>query len=452
MTDRAGIIVVDDEINIRNALVTVLSKQGYDVRGVGSGEEALEELTRCGAELVITDLKMPGVGGIEFIRRLKAAWPETEVVVMTAYGSIDTAVEAMRSGAYDYLTKPIDRERFPLVVTKALERRALANENKQLRDRLETRVRYDQMVGESEPMQRVYSLVEMVADSGVTVLLTGESGTGKELVARAIHHKSARADGPFVTLNCGALPENLFESELFGYEKGAFTGATTTKVGRFELADNGTLLLDEIGELSLKSQVDFLRVLETKEFRRLGGTKVIKVDARIVAATNRNLEEAVKQGDFREDLYYRLNVVPIRLPPLRERGEDIPLLAERFLREFSAQHHRDLKEISRDVMRLMRLYAWPGNIRQLRNLMERLVITVKEPAIQPEHLPEEIQASQEHARTMVVTLGTSLNDIEREAIRRTLAEVVNHREKAAKLLGISLRALQYKIKEYGIRE
>ncbi len=452
MTDRAGIIVVDDEINIRSALVTVLSKQGYDVRGVGSGEEALEELTHAGAELVITDLKMPGMGGIEFIRRLKAAWPETEVVVMTAYGSIDTAVEAMRSGAYDYVTKPIDRERFPLVVTKALERRALANENKQLRDRLETRVRYDQMVGESEPMQRVYSLVEMVADSGVTVLLTGESGTGKELVARAIHHKSARADGPFVTLNCGALPENLFESELFGYEKGAFTGATTTKVGRFELADSGTLLLDEIGELSLKSQVDFLRVLETKEFRRLGGTKVIKVDARIVAATNRNLEEAVKQGDFREDLYYRLNVVPIRLPPLRERGEDIPLLAERFLREFSAQHHRDLKEISRDVMRLMRLYAWPGNIRQLRNLMERLVITVKEPAIQPEHLPEEIQASQEHTRTMVVTLGTSLHDIEREAIRRTLAEVVNHREKAAKLLGISLRALQYKIKEYGIRE
>ncbi|HMU54535.1 MAG TPA: sigma-54 dependent transcriptional regulator [Nitrospira sp.] len=452
MTDRAGIIVVDDEINIRSALVTVLSKQGYDVRGVGSGEEALEELTHGGAELVITDLKMPGMGGIEFIRRLKAAWPETEVVVMTAYGSIDTAVEAMRSGAYDYVTKPIDRERFPLVVAKALERRALANENKQLRDRLETRVRYDQMVGESEPMQRVYSLVEMVADSGVTVLLTGESGTGKELVARAIHHKSARADGPFVTLNCGALPENLFESELFGYEKGAFTGATTTKVGRFELADSGTLLLDEIGELSLKSQVDFLRVLETKEFRRLGGTKVIKVDARIVAATNRNLEEAVKQGDFREDLYYRLNVVPIRLPPLRERGEDIPLLAERFLREFSAQHHRDLKEISRDVMRLMRLYAWPGNIRQLRNLMERLVITVKEPAIQPEHLPEEIQASQEHTRTMVVTLGTSLHDIEREAIRRTLAEVVNHREKAAKLLGISLRALQYKIKEYGIRE
>ena len=446
------ILVVDDEINIRGALVTLLEKKGYQVRGAGTGEDALEQLETATADLVLTDLRMPGMGGMEFLRRLKQKWPDTEVLVMTAYGSIDTAVEAMRCGAYDYLTKPIDRERFPLAVEKALERHALAVENKQLKDRLETRTRFDQMVGESEPMQRLYSLVDMVADSDVTVLLMGESGTGKELVARAIHHKSHRADGPFVTLNCGALPENLFESELFGYEKGAFTGATMNKMGRFELADGGTLLLDEVGELSLKSQVDFLRVLETKEFRRLGGTKMVKVDTRIIAATNRNLEEAVKREDFREDLYYRLNVVPIRLPPLRERGEDIPLLADRFLEEFSAQHHREPKEVSREAMRLLRLYAWPGNIRQLRNLIERMVVTVKDPLLQPEHLPEEIQASREDARTMVVSLGSSLKEIEREAIRRTLAEVTNHREKAAKLLGISLRALQYKIKEYGIRE
>jgi DNA-binding NtrC family response regulator len=446
------ILVVDDEINIRGALVTLLEKKRYQVRGAGTGEEALEQLETAAADLVLTDLKMPGMGGMEFLRRLKQKWPDTEVLVMTAYGSIDTAIEAMRCGAYDYLTKPIDRERFPLAVEKALERHALAFENKQLKDRLETRTRFDHMVGESEPMQGVYSLVEMVADSDVTVLLMGESGTGKELVARAIHHKSHRADGPFVTLNCGALPENLFESELFGYEKGAFTGATTNKMGRFELADSGTLLLDEVGELSLKSQVDFLRVLETKEFRRLGGTKIVKVDTRIVAATNRNLEEAVKRGDFREDLYYRLNVVPIRLPPLRERGDDIPLLADRFLDEFSSQHHREPKEISREAMRLLRLYAWPGNIRQLRNLLERMVVTLKDPLILPEHLPEEIRASREDARTMVVSLGSSLKEIEREAIRRTLAEVTNHREKAAKLLGISLRALQYKIKEYGIRE
>jgi DNA-binding NtrC family response regulator len=447
-----NILVVDDEVNIRGALVTMLGKKGHQVRGVATAEEGLAQLEAASAELVITDLRMPGIGGMEFLRRLKNTWPDTEVVVMTAYGSIDTAVEAMRCGAYDYLTKPIDRERFPIVVDKALERHALTTENKQLRDRLETRTRFDQMVGESEPMQRVYSLVEMVADSDVTVLLTGESGTGKELISRAIHHKSPRADGPFITLNCGALPDNLFESELFGYEKGAFTGAMATKMGRFELADGGTLLLDEVGELSLKSQVDFLRVLETKEFRRLGGTKLITVDVRIIAATNRNLEEAVKQGDFREDLYYRLNVVPIRLPPLRDRADDVPLLVDRFLAECSAQHRREPKDVSREAMRLLRLYGWPGNIRQLRNLMERLVVTVKDAMIQPEHLPEEIQASKEDARTMVVTLGTSLDQLEREVIHRTLTEITNHREKAAKLLGISLRALQYKIKEYGIRD
>ena len=452
MKPRAHILVVDDEINIRGALVTMLEKKGHQVRGVATAEEGLAQLEAASAELVITDLRMPGIGGMEFLCRLKDTWPDTEVVVMTAYGSIDTAVEAMRCGAYDYLTKPIDRERFPIVVDKALERHALTTENKQLRDRLETRTRFDQMVGESEPMQRVYSLVEMVADSDVTVLLTGESGTGKELISRAIHHKSPRADGPFITMNCGALPDNLFESELFGYEKGAFTGAMATKMGRFELADGGTLLLDEVGELSLKSQVDFLRVLETKEFRRLGGTKLLKVDTRIIAATNRNLEEAVKQGDFREDLYYRLNVVPIRLPPLRDRADDIPLLVDRFLAECSAQHHREPKDVSREAMRLLRLYGWPGNIRQLRNLMERLVVTVKDSMIQPEHLPEEIQAGKEDAHTMVVTLGTSLDQLEREVIQRTLTEITNHREKAAKLLGISLRALQYKIKEYGIRD
>lgn len=451
MTTTVRILVVDDEVNIRGALVTLLEKKGYQVRGAGTGEDALEQLESATADLVLTDLKMPGIGGMEFIRRLKAKWPDMEVVVMTAYGSIDTAVEAMRHGAYDYLMKPIDRERFPVVVEKALERHFLATENKLLRNRLETKTRFEHMVGDSEPMQRVYRLVEMVADSDVTVLLTGESGTGKELISRAIHHKSLRADGPFITMNCGALPDNLFESELFGYEKGAFTGAMSTKMGRFELADGGTLLLDEVGELSLKSQVDFLRVSETKEFRRLGGTKLITVDVRIIAATNRNLEEAVKQGDFREDLYYRLNVVPIRLPPLRDRRDDIPLLVDRFLAECTTQHHREPKDVSREAMRLLQLYGWPGNIRQLRNLMERLVVTVKDAMIQPEHLPEEIQASKEDVRTMVVTLGTSLEQVERDVIQRTLVEVTNHREKAAKLLGISLRALQYKIKEYGIQ-
>ena len=452
MTETFHVLVVDDEVNIRNALVTMLEKKGNRVFGAGTAEEALRHLEEARVDLVITDIRMPGMGGLEFLRLLKDKWSNTEVVVMTAFGSIDTAVKAMRLGAYDYLTKPIDRERFGVVVEKALERHTLTSENKQLRDRLESRTRFDQMVGESEAMQGVYSLVEMVAESDVTVLLTGESGTGKELVARAIHHKSPRADGPFITMNCGALPESLFESELFGYEKGAFTGAMSTKIGRFELADGGTLLLDEVGELSLKSQVDFLRVLETKEFRRLGGTKLIKVDTRILAATNRNLEEAVKQGVFREDLYYRLNVVPIRLPPLRERADDVPLLVDRYLSASSAQHHREPKEVSRDAMRLLRLYGWPGNVRQLRNLMERLVVTVKDTTIQPAHLPEEIQASKEDARTMLITLGTSIEQIERRVIERTLKEVTNHRENAARLLGISLRTLQYKIKEYEIRD
>ena len=452
MTNAAQILIVDDEVNIRSALVTLLERKGYRARGVGTAEEALELLETTGMDLVITDLRMPGIDGMEFLRRLHTKWPGTETLVMTAYGSIETAVEAMRFGAYDYLPKPIDRERFPIVVEKALERRLLYLENRRLRERLETKTRFDHLLGESEAMQRVYGLVEMVASSDVTVLLTGESGTGKELVARAIHHKSPRADGPFITVNCGALPESLFESELFGYEKGAFTGALATKAGRFELAHGGTLLLDEIGELSLKSQVDFLRILETKEFRRLGGTKVVKVDARIIAATNRNMAEAVKQGDFREDLFYRLNVVPIKLPPLHERGEDIPLLVETFLPELCAQYQRAPKEIANEAMRLLRLYAWPGNIRQLRNLLERLVVTVREEMIQPQHLPEEIQAGKEDIRTMIVTLGSPLEGIEEQVIRRTLAEVTNHREKAAKLLGISLRSLQYKIKQYGIRE
>ena len=446
------IVIVEDEQNIRTALSIIVEKRGYRSRTAATAEEALPLLEERPADVVVTDLRMPGMGGLEFLRRVKTMYPNTEVVVMTAYGSVETAVEAMRSGAYDYLTKPIDRDRFPVILDKAIERHSLTAENRALRDRLETQTRYQSLIGESSAMHEIYNLIEMVASSDATVLLMGESGTGKELVAKAIHQKSGRADSPFVPVNCGALPDNLLESELFGYERGAFTGAMHTKVGRFELAHGGTLFLDEVGELSLKSQVDFLRVLETKEFRRLGGTKLIKVDTRIIAATNRNLAEAVKDGRFREDLYYRLNVVPIQLPPLRDRADDVALLAEQFLGEFTTQHHRDPKELSREAMRLLRLYAWPGNIRQLRNVIERCVVTVRDRVITPEHLPEEIQASREEVRTMLVTLGSSLEEIEKTVIKRTLAEVTNHREKAAKLLGISLRALQYKIKEYGIRE
>ena len=452
MKPEAEILIVDDEVNIRSALMTILEKRGYRVLAVGSVVEALGIMQETPVDLILTDLKMPGMGGIELLRRVKDGHPDTEVVVMTAYGSVETAVEAMRLGAYDYVTKPIEKDRFPVVVEKALERRRLAVENRRLRQDLQARKQYERMIGDSEPMHLVYELVEQVANNEITILIVGESGTGKELVARAIHQKSSRAAGPFITLNCGALPDNLFESELFGYERGAFTGALTTKAGRFELADGGTLFLDEIGELSLKAQVDFLRVLETKEFRRLGGTKVIKVDTRIIAATNRNLEEAMKGGAFRDDLYYRLNVIPIRLPPLRHRSEDVPLLVESFLMEFAQTHRRDPMEVSPEAMRLLKLYSWPGNIRELRNVIERLVVTVRQKVIQAAHLPLEVQASREEARTMVVTLGTALEEIEREVIRRTLAEVTNHREKAAAILGISSRTLHYKIKQYGIKD
>ena len=452
MTSDIDILVIDDEVNIRSALVTILEKRGHRVEAVGSAEQALELLAESPVSLILTDMKMAGMGGLELVAKAKASYPDIEVVMMTAYGSVETAVEAMCLGAYDYLMKPIEKDRLPLVVEKALERRRLAVENRQLKEDLRTRTHYQQMIGNSEPMRRVYELVEQVAPSDITVLVIGESGTGKELVARAIHQKSQRADGPFVSLNCGALPDNLFESELFGYERGAFTGAVSTKPGRFELADGGTLFLDEIGELSSKAQVDFLRVLETKEFRRLGGTKVIKVDTRIVAATNRNLDEAVKARTFREDLYYRLNIIPVSLPPLRGRTEDIPLLVWSFFQEFSKLHQREVLDISPEAIRILKLYSWPGNIRELRNVIERLVVTVQDKVIRPAHLPPEIQASREEARTMVITLGTSLQEIERQVIRRTLAEVINHREKAAAILGISARALQYKIKEYGIKD
>lgn len=452
MNEKSRILIVDDEVNIRSALATMLEKLGYAVLTASGGEEALKRMEEGLCHVVVLDLKMPGMDGMDLLRKIKGRSPQTEVIVMTAYGSIETAVEAMKLGAYDYLSKPIDKERFPIVIEKALEHQRLSLENLKLRESLAIKTRFEQMIGESQVMKQVYELVDLVAGSDVMVLLTGESGCGKELVARAIHQQSPRAQGPFITVNCGALPESLFESEMFGYEKGAFTGAVGTKMGRFELADRGTLFLDEIGELSLKNQVDFLRVLESKEFRRLGGTKLVKVDMRIIAATNRNLEQAVKEGTFREDLYYRLNVIPVHIPPLRERKEDIPLLVEFFLNELTEAHHRERIELSSDALRQMMNYSWPGNVRELKNVIERLVVTVKENTIHVKHLPAEIQTSKEFEKTMVVTLGKPLKDIEREVIGRTLTEITSHREQAAKILGISPRALHYKIKSYKIKE
>jgi two-component system response regulator AtoC len=452
MQDQISILIVDDEVNIRTALAKILEKNGYRPETAENGQVALTRIENAFYHLVITDLKMGGLNGLELLKKVKEHSPETEVVVMTAYGTIETAVNAIKAGAYDYLTKPVDKERLLLLIDKALERQALSLENKRLRESLKIKNRFEEMIGKSNVLRQIYETIDQVIESDATILITGESGTGKELVARAIHQRSGRRDKPFITINCGALPETLFESEVFGYEKGAFTGAVSSKAGRFELADGGVLFLDEIGELNLKNQVDFLRVLETKEFRRLGGTKLIHADVRFIAATNRNLLQAIENKTFREDLYYRLNVVPIHLPPLRKRKEDIPLLVDFFLREFTSNYHRDEKIVSPETLRLLINYSWPGNIRQLKNVIERFVIMVRDRILLPEHLPVEIREHAEEEKTMVITLGKGLEEIEKEVIQKTLSEITHHREKAAKILGISVRALHYKIRNYEIKE
>jgi DNA-binding NtrC family response regulator len=452
MQNPVSILVIDDEINIRTALAKIIEKQGYLAETAENGQAALSRIESGFFHLVITDLKLPDMNGLEVLKKVKERSPETEVVVMTAYATIETAVNAIKGGAYDYLTKPVEKERLLLLIDKALERQYLSQENQRLRESLKVKNRFEEMIGKSDSLRKIYETINQVVESDATVLITGESGTGKELVARAIHQRSGRRDQPFITVNCGALPETLFESELFGYEKGAFTGAVSSKMGRFELADGGVLFLDEIGELNLKSQVDFLRVLETREFRRLGGTRLVHVNVRFIAATNRNLIEAVENKTFREDLYYRINVVQIHLPPLRDRKEDIPLLAEYFLREYASIYQRAEQTLSPETLRLLVNYSWPGNIRQVKNVIERAVIMVRDRILLPEHLPAEIQNASEKEKTFNLFVGKSLEEIEKEVIERTLREVTHHRERAAKILGISTRALHYKIKSYGIKE
>jgi len=393
---------------------------------------------------------MVGASGMDVLQAVKRLHPDSEVILLTAYGTIESAVEAMKIGAYDYVTKPLDPERLTHLVAKALDHKALRQEVRQLREQVAVKAAFEHIVGRGLPMRAVYERVHQVSPTMATVLITGESGTGKELVARAIHNCSPRKAEPFVVLNCGALPETLLESELFGHERGAFTGALATTSGRIEQADGGTLFLDEVSEMSSKTQVDLLRVLQEREFRRVGGVKPITVDARFIAATNKNLEDAVKAGRFREDLYYRLAVVPITLPPLRERPEDIPLLATVFLREFCAQYERPEKWLLPSTLQALRDYAWPGNVRELRNLVERLVVTVQNRVIRPVHLPSTILTGEHPERSVTVPLGIPLRVVEEQIIRRILKELTSHRERAAKLLGISPRALHYKIRRYRI--
>jgi DNA-binding NtrC family response regulator len=444
----AKILVVDDEINIREALATILGDEGYDVRAVASAEEAMAGLGEDFFQVVISDMRMDGGSGMDLLRWIRENCPETEMILLTAFGSVEGAVEAMKLGAYDYLSKPVDRRRLSLLIEKALEKQRLSVENRNLRRRLSVKEEFSNIIGNSSRIRQIFKIISEVAPTNATILITGESGTGKELVARAIHSRSNRRDGSFVTLNCGALPDTLLESELFGYEKGAFTGAAAMKMGRIETASGGTLFLDEVGDMTSKTQVDLLRVLQDRELRRLGGAKVIKVDVRFIAATNKDLTEEIAEKRFREDLFYRLNVVPIVLPALRERQEDIPILVNAFLEEFCGIHKKELKRVSDRAMDLMLHYSWPGNVRELRNVAERMVLLSCNETLEPRDLPTPINRDQDSRPQISIPLDQPLEDMEKTIISNVFSRITHNRRKAAEMLGISLRALHYKIRRF----
>jgi len=452
-TDRhrsASILVVDDEQGLCAGVQEALRREGYVVDATTDAPAALRLAEERLYNLIISDLKMPGLTGLELLARVRAHSADTLFILMTAYGTVENAVEAMKQGAYDYLPKPIDLKRLRALVQKALQFQAVVAENNELRQRLQTGAETGLLVGACESMRAVARLIEEVASSDVTVLIEGESGTGKEIVARSIHTQSARRDRPFISVNCAALAEQLLEAELFGHVKGAFTGAVANKPGRFQLADGGTLFLDEIGDLSPKGQGDLLRVLEDGAFRMVGGSELIRVNVRVIAATNKKLQAAVAEGKFREDLFYRLQIVPIVMPPLRERAEDIPLLIERFFEQFTAKHKRRRKRMSAAALQLCQRFPWPGNVRQLRNVIERVVITCRGVEVGVSQLPDFLREYDRSATTFTVRPGTPLAEVEKLLIRQTLMHVTSNREEAARALGISRRALQYKLKEYGL--
>jgi DNA-binding NtrC family response regulator len=444
------VLVVDDEINIREALAAILGDEGYEVVAVASAEDAIAALGGDPFQAVVSDMRMDGESGLDLLRWIRGNCPETEMILLTAYGSVEGAVEAMKLGAYDYLCKPVDHRRLCLLIAKALEKQHLYMENRNLRRRLSVKEEFSNIIGNSGRIRRIFKVITEVAPTNATVLITGESGTGKELVARAIHKRSNRRDGPLVTLNCGALPETLLESELFGYEKGAFTGATAMKTGRIEMASGGTLFLDEVGDMSPKTQVDLLRVLQDRELRRLGGTKVVNIDVRFIAATNKDLTAEIEGKRFREDLYYRLNVVPIAMPSLRERKDDIPLLAQSFLEEFSRVHEKELRKFEDQTLDLMLRYAWPGNVRELRNVVERMVLLARADTLGPKDLPAAFRHGHDARPEITVPLDLRLEEIEKAVISNVFTRITRNRRKAAEMLGISLRALHYKIRRFGL--
>ncbi|MGA0334444.1 MAG: sigma-54-dependent transcriptional regulator [Kiritimatiellia bacterium] len=446
------VLIVDDERNTREGLARALRRK-YTILLADSGMAALEVLKTERPDAVLTDLRMPGMDGMTLVRRILTLDSQPVCILLTAYGNVETAVEAMKAGAYDFLTKPVNLDRLEVLLQRAIQTRRLEAANRQLRQELDAKYGMESIVGQSSSMQAVFDTIRQVAPSRATVLIQGESGTGKELVAHALHRLSNRGDNPFVAVHCAALSDTLLESELFGHERGAFTGATETRKGRFELADGGTLFLDEIGEIEPATQVKLLRVLEERNFERVGGMEKIEVDTRLLCATNRDLKRMVEEGSFREDLYFRLNVVQIRLPPLRERREDIPLLLNHYLKEFASENAKNIEGITPEALEALIRYRWPGNIRELRNVMERMVVLSRGDKLTLRDLPTEVKEEGGPLKSSPTLRGaTSMQEAEKKMIMQALDDHKGNRTKAAEQLGISRRTLHRKLHEFDLRE
>jgi two-component system response regulator PilR (NtrC family) len=450
------VLVVDDEKSMRDLLAITLEKEGYDVTLADGGEAAVEAIRRDAFDAILTDLRMPKVDGLQVLRSAKDLSPETTVIVITAVASTETAVEAMKLGAYDYVTKPFKLDEVKLIVKNALERKRLRDENLYLRKQLETQYRFENIIGKSPRIVEVFDTIRKIADSGSTVMITGESGTGKELVARAIHFNSHRRDKPFLSVNCGAIPEGLMESELFGHVKGAFTGAVSNKVGLFSAAEGGTLFLDEITEIPALLQVKLLRAIQEREIRRVGDTRDVKIDVRLIAASNRDLETAVSEGIMREDLFYRLNVIPIRLPPLRERREDIPLLLAHFLQKFGKELGKEVRGVTPEALAVLERHHWPGNIRELENVVERAIVLGAGEVLGADSLPESVRRERP-LRGMDVDLPeegmdieATLDGLERRYLQRALERTQGVQTKAAELLKMTFRQFRYKLQKHNL--
>jgi DNA-binding NtrC family response regulator len=444
-----SLLVVDDDDITRESLGLALEQDGYEVTLASSGKEAINILKETPVDVLITDIKMKRTGGFELLEFVMNYKQETAVIMVTGFGTIESAVEAMKKGAYDYIVKPIDIEKLNLIIQKAVKTQLVYKENVRLRQELKEKYSFRNTIGRSSKILSLNRDVEYMAATDATVLIEGESGTGKELVANDIHYNSQRADKPLIKVNCAALSEGVIESELFGHEKEAFTGAVRRQIGRFERADGGTLFLDEVGDLSLSTQVKLLRALQEGEIERVGGTDPIKVNVRLIAATNQNLQDLISEGKFREDLYYRLKVVCINIPPLRERVEDIPLLINHFLEKFCTTHNKEIKGISMEAMNLMMKYSWKGNVRELMNCVESMVVMSRRPIIEADDLPHNIINFDADGEKISIPTGTSMREIEKIAILKTLAAVKGNKSQAADILGIGLKTLYRRLEEYG---